>query len=337
MSLPLFSSLSESILSSVESVTAGIASGVISDIAAIVGIGGTIYYVVMGYMVIGNYIQSPFSHVIKSMLKFGMITGLVFHSGSYANEIVPAMEGLQVGIVGMFTGAGGHLGHGATVFTLLDDGLDKAFTMSLHVLSIDRWFFDALNSGLDLWLAIFITGSALILFGKAASYIIISQAMFLIMLAIGPLFILMLLFGGLTAQWFDRWFGQAFTYMLQMALVSLVASLATIIFGSLLPSDPASINADQYLWVTVKIMAVAMILYVLIDEANSAAGQLAGGISSASAKLIATASASYKSTANTSKSIKSAGGKVTSTAATVGNKVRGAYNATRRNNISRAQ
>lgn len=339
MAAQVFESLSTIVLQAVTVATAGISNTIISNITGLILICGTMYFTLMGYMIIGNYVQTPLSHFVKTSLRFGLIVGLVLFTGAYATQIVPALEGFQVALAALFSSSGAPLPAGSTIFTILDDGLEKAVDLALHVQQINRWFFDAFNSGLDVVMIIMILLVSLILFGKAASYIIIAQVMFLIMLAIGPLFILMLLFGGITAQWFDRWFGQTLTYMLQMALVSLVASLCIQIFSNILPSDPTSINFIQYIWLIVQMVAAALVLFVVLDEANSAAGQLAGGISSGAANLIATANAAPKAGRNISKSVKSrasrAGRNTKAAGQSAGRVVKGAYNAVRRNRIRR--
>ncbi|MFP3758061.1 type IV secretion system protein, partial [Cupriavidus sp. SIMBA_020] len=76
----------------------------------------------------------------------------------------------------------------------------------------------------DLLNALIIYAATLIIAIPAGAMVIVAKIMLTLMLGIGPFFIAMLMFP-VTAKWFDSWFGQVMTYIMQIALVTTVLGM----------------------------------------------------------------------------------------------------------------
>lgn len=302
MALSLFSALSNNIIDNIKIVTDLISSNIIAQMTGLLLAGGTLYFVLFGFMLMGGYIQQPFSHFIKTVLKFGLIMGVVIGSGHYASSVVPALYSLQYGLAAMFTNQAA-VGPNLSIFNFLDAGLEQTLELIRLVIEADRPWTAIGAAMMDLLIAMIIALSSVILFAIAGGYLIVSQAMFLIMLAIGPIFIAMLLFGGITSQWFDRWFAQTLTYILQLALVSMVALFGVKIFSNLLGENYDALTAIALLGIALQMVVTSLILVKLLAEANNVAGSLAGGISSGAVNLIGIATATAAAAFGGAKSV----------------------------------
>ena len=62
--------------------------------------------------------------------------------------------------------------------------------------------------------ALIVYAATLLIAVPAGAMIIVAKGMLSIMLGIGPVFIMMLLFGQFTSKWFDSWFAQVITYII---------------------------------------------------------------------------------------------------------------------------
>jgi type IV secretion system protein VirB6 len=118
----------------------------------------------------------------------------------------------------------------------------------------------------------------------AGAMIVVAKAMLSIMLGVGPIFIMMLLFGQFTSKWFDSWFGQVITYIMQIALVSTVLSFGMKLFSILVAKVLAN-PADYPISTMLEILITTIVVFYMLQMANQVAGTLAGGISSAGLTL----------------------------------------------------
>lgn len=117
----------------------------------------------------------------------------------------------------------------------------------------------------------------------AGGMIVVAKAGLTIMLGIGPFFLIALMWPA-TARFFDSWFGQVMTYVLRIALMAAVVGLAFKGFNALINS--VDLDSEQNpLFTSLVLITFTIVMFWLLGEANSVAGQLAGGISSAAVTL----------------------------------------------------
>lgn len=80
--------------------------------------------------------------------------------------------------------------------------------------------------------------TTLIIAISAGAMVIVAKIMLALMFGIGPFFIAMLMFPA-TAKWFDSWFGQMMTYLMQIALVTTVLGMGMKFFSAPMVNVPA--------------------------------------------------------------------------------------------------
>ena len=118
----------------------------------------------------------------------------------------------------------------------------------------------------------------------AGAMIITAKVLLAFLLGCGPLFIAMLLFGQMTSKWFDQWFAQVMTYVIQCAAVTSVLTLGMKFFSVMLADvQPTAGNGPAT--DMLEILALSGIVLYMVYQAYSLGGQLAGGLSSSAITL----------------------------------------------------
>ena len=172
-----------------------------------------------------------------------------------------------------------------SVYQVLDKAVTDGFQIGgdmLDKMGKRRWyeigmvFWDLLN-------AIIIYAATLIIAIPAGAMVIVSKIMLTVMLGIGPFFIAMLMFP-VTAKWFDSWFGQVMTYILQIALVTTVLGMGMKFFSAL-TAKVLAVTTDHPIATMLEILIVTGVTLFLLQKAFEAAAALAGGMSSAGITL----------------------------------------------------
>lgn len=251
--------------------------------ASIIGF-GSLYFVMLGYMMILGKVENTWSSFLKNCGKFLLISALAMSAETYMSWVVEALRGLETGVTAAFSATGSE--SSTNVFQVIDKAISDGFQVGADMLSkmgkrdwyeLPMMVFDMLN-------ALIIYIATLLIAVPAGAMIVVAKAMLSIMLGIGPIFILMLLFGQFTSKWFDSWFGQVITYILQIALVSTVLSFGIKFFSSLVAEVLAN-PSDYPISTMLEILIVTVVVFYMLQTANQVAGTLAGGISSAGLTL----------------------------------------------------
>ncbi len=246
--------------------------------------GGTLTFVLMGFAIILGYVEAPASNFLKTSGKFLVISGLVLSAPTYMGWVVEALRGLETGVADAFSASGSST-PATSVYQVLDKAVTDGFQIGgdmLDKMGKRRWyeigmvFWDLLN-------AIIIYAATLIIAIPAGAMVIVSKIMLTVMLGIGPFFIAMLMFP-VTAKWFDSWFGQVMTYILQIALVTTVLGMGMKFFSAL-TAKVLAVTTDHPIATMLEILIVTGVTLFLLQKAFEAAAALAGGMSSAGITL----------------------------------------------------
>jgi len=260
------------------------ASSVIENFTILIISAGTLHFVLLGCMMILGQVQSPWSSFLKSGLKFAFIGALALNASTYMEWVVAALRGLETGITSAFAATTG--GPSDNVFQVIDRAISDGFGIGQGMLSKmgKREWYEFPLVIWDLINALLIFIATLLIAVPAGAMIVVSKAMLSIMLGIGPIFIAMLLFGQFTSKWFDSWFSQVMTYIMQIALVTTVLSFG-IKFFSTLVAEVLKNPADYPISTMLEILIVTIVVLYMLQTANQVAGALAGGLTSAGLTL----------------------------------------------------
>jgi type IV secretion system protein VirB6 len=245
----------------------------------IAGLGGvalaatTLYFVVFGYLVIGGYIQNTFSEFVKRALVIALIVGAAFGAGAYQDTVVGTVKGLENGLSSLV-----FKGDASNIYQVLDKSFSKGIDLSEEAYNRANQYSLITSPGAVCgWLirALIIMIATLLITVVAAGYILLAKIAISILLAIGPLFILSLMFPAVR-RFFDAWAGQVVTYLLVIVLMAVVSTFSLGIFEHFVSKiDPTSSqNPISVAW---QMLAITACLVIVALQVPSIASALGGG------------------------------------------------------------
>lgn len=275
----IFQFIGESVDAALISFVMATAAEVIAAIMPIATLGVTIYFAIMGYMMIAGRLQNPAGAVMIQGVKFVAISALALSVSGYNTWVVDVIRGLEDGLASAFAGTAGAapMSVYATIDTTLGQGWDIA---------ADLWE-QAGNRGLteipmaigEYVNAIVIGISTLIVGLPAGAMIVVAKATLTLLLGIGPLFVMCLMFP-VTAKWFEQWFAQVMTAIMTIALVAAVAAFMMKIFAAFIGT--VDITGEQNtLFTALSLSVLSIVILLLLYRVGGLAAGLAGGMSAA--------------------------------------------------------
>jgi type IV secretion system protein VirB6 len=246
--------------------------------------GGTLTFVLMGFAIIFGYVEAPASNFMKTCGKFIVLSGLAMSAPTYLLWVVEALRGLETGVADAFSASGSST-QATSVYQVLDKAVTDGFKIGGDMLEKmgKRQWYEYTMAAYDFLNAVIIYLATLLVAVPAGAMVIVSKIMLTVMLGIGPFFIAMLMFP-VTAKWFDSWFGQVMTYIMQIALVTTVLGMGMKFFSTLTATVLAS-TTDHPIATMLEILIVTGVTLFLLQKAFEAAAALAGGMSSAGITL----------------------------------------------------
>ncbi|TCV82735.1 type IV secretion system protein [Sulfurirhabdus autotrophica] len=227
----------------------------------------TVYIFLWGLAMWRGLIDEPMSDAVSRIFRIVLIGVIALGTGVYGPVIANFLYNTPAQLASTLIGA--TTSPQAVMDVALNKGNDIANAfMSITSLSISQAFADSL-AALVTWIftgIIVLYGAALILLSKIALGIII---------ALGPLFIAMLLFDS-TKSFFQSWISQALNYLF---IYALVAAVVMIMFALWLPSlDIAIKNSGAGFSAIIPMMIVGGACFVILMQVTGIASGLAGGV-----------------------------------------------------------
>jgi type IV secretion system protein VirB6 len=243
---------------------------------AVIGI--TLYFTLMGYLIMTGYLQRPFFDFLKQAVKIILVAAFALNIDGYAKGVLEAFNGLETGLTEALTGKSA-----VTVYEILDSSVSRCFELSFLCFekmadmsfSLSGWF-----SALGWYVAgIIIAISGLLMTVLGGATFIVAKFSIAVMFAIGPLFILCLLWP-VTAKFFDSWFRQVMSYLLTIVFIALIMSFAVTTFEQFTSIKDITQGTHPML-AALKMLGFTLVLLVIIAQAGQMAAGLSSGISSA--------------------------------------------------------
>lgn len=169
-----------------------------------------------------------------------------------------------------------------SIYQVLDQSLNKGFEI------VEQCFQKSDNAGWNLGSALgwIITGgvvaiSTIYVSVLGGTVIIVAKFSLAVMFALGPLFIMSLMFP-VTARFFDSWFSQVMNYILTIVIMAVVMAFAMRAYDAFINNtDFSGKNDNNPIFVALQICTLSGILGWIILQAGSMASGLAGGLSMA--------------------------------------------------------
>lgn len=254
---------------------ASASSGLAGALGPVALAGVTLFITIYGVLVVAGKIQQPFQDFVLKAGKIAIIAAIALNAGNYMSWVVGSIEGLESGLISAMSGGSGM--DTSNTYALLDHSIgeaaDKA-AMAWEKGADKKWY----NVGG--WAPWYIT--SLLIYGGILAFFLVGGTMVImakfglaLMLAIGPLFIMALLWAP-TAGFFDRWLGQTLTYVFTIVLLAAVLSMAINIFNHLIQNTVYD-DESNVLFIGMQILFVSGILGFIVMQIAGMASGIAGG------------------------------------------------------------
>lgn len=226
----------------------------------------TIYVMMWGFLSLTGRIQEPIWEGVKRIFTMALILGIGLRLWTYNATIVDTFFNAPGQLAAAIVGAGSPV---AIIDTIWDRGGTVAGFLwnKGGVLSGDVGFYIA---GAVVWL----------IMGAVAVYALflmaLSKVALAVILALGPLFIVLLFFDA-TKRFFEAWIAQLANYALIAVLTSLVASLMLALVSSY-ATQTAALGAAIVTVDALNMILCAALVFLLMRQVMPIAAGLASGI-----------------------------------------------------------
>lgn len=239
-----------------------------------------IYLALWGIAHIRGSIQEPIKDGIAKIIKIVLVVALALNVGLYCGKIANFLYGAPEQISSVVTGA-------SPSSAILDDLMSKGFELGKTA-----WDEGGVISNTGMIFVALVVWSATILSVAYAGFLLLfSKLAMVVLLAIGPIFIILILFPA-TQRFFEMWFGQVVNYGILMILAVALVDLLFAIFGSLLNGITSTTTAaatEIGIIDTIALVIAAVINFLILRQVPQIAMALGGGVALATQGLASAA------------------------------------------------
>lgn len=249
-----------------------VAMSVSNVIAAITPVAITLFgiYVLMwGFAHLRNQIEEPVTDGVMRLIKIAIVLGLALNVSYYGMFIVQFVMETPTHLITAANHTGPVNGV-STIGQVLDDALNKGYAVGQSA-----WEKGGFSSIGYLIVAVIIWVSMTFVLLFAAALVLLAKIGSVVMLSIGPVFILMVLFRA-TQRFFDLWLGQVINLMLTLVLAVLVTSVVIGIIDGFLQDQIAQDSSSGT--ILMQVLTLGGVGILVLRQVPAIASALAGGI-----------------------------------------------------------
>ena len=228
----------------------------------------TVFIVLWGLALWRGLINEPLSDGVARVFRIVLVATFALGAGVYGPVIASFLYNTPAQL------ASAVVGPGVAPYSVMDSALNvgndiAASYMSLTSIASPSSSFAAILSALVVWLFT----AFVVLYGVAL--ILLSKVVLGIVIAVGPLFIAMLLFDT-TKRFFESWVGQALNYLFIFALVAATVSIMFAFWQSQL--NFALANSTAGFTALLPMIIGGGAIFVILMQVPALASGLAGGV-----------------------------------------------------------
>ncbi|SHJ61933.1 type IV secretion system protein VirB6 [Malonomonas rubra DSM 5091] len=237
-----------------------------------------IYLALWGIAHIRGTIQEPLKDGLGRFLRVVIVLSFALNVGMYSGIIADFLIGAPEQISGVVTTA-------APTSALLDDLINKGFALGKTA-----WDAGGILDPLESFVGIIIWVFTVVTVTYAAFLLLFAKLAMVVLLALGPIFIVFLLFSA-TQRFFELWLGQVFNYALVLIISVSLIDLMFFIFQAHLTSVLNQVNTSGIpigIGDTMAIGATAALNFLVLRQAPQISMALGGGIALATQGFIST-------------------------------------------------
>jgi type IV secretion system protein VirB6 len=247
----------------------------------------TIYVLLWGAAIASGRVNEPFSDGAYRIIRICAVVCFALTVGTYQEDIANFFLNVPTDIAAQVVDQGASLG-GSTpsIAKVIDACLQRGFEIGSDV-----WNYGARKFGLFhfsyivyFFLAILIYIAVAVIVGIATALVFMAFIALAILLAVGPMFILMAIFQA-TYRYFDAWLGQAINFSVLFILVATAVTICFDLFEAYMKQLPNG-NATDALLNMVKVLGATIAIVAALLQTRSIASALAGGASMTSQNIV---------------------------------------------------
>jgi len=263
--IEIFTTLNKEISTLTSTFTTEVMQNIISNITPVVTASLVLYFIVYGFLVFNQTIQQPLHDFLMEIFKVGVITGIALTGGIYQAKIADIIINIPEDFAKTaFSSSNDTF---AIADSLLTTGLEKASEIFNSASLLD------ISDGIaKLFIGAIIGISTVLLGAIGGSLLLLVKINCTILAAIGPLFIVALLFKQ-TRQLFSNWLSEIIGY-------GIFALMLTVVFIFILKISEKYLSAiqddDNKLIATFVFLVLVIIGGFLFFECKKMAQRLSG-------------------------------------------------------------
>jgi type IV secretion system protein VirB6 len=250
------------------------ATNIISAISGVAYSMLMIYVMLWGWSMMRGMISEPVTDGVTRIIRLAVITGLALNLGLYNSYISSFLWNTPDAMAGIV--ASGYSNTTSNV-QYLDGLMSKMY-------DVGNAFWQEANAAGGLIpdigmtvVAILIWLAAVLATGFAAFLLALSKMALAIILAIGPIFVLLLIFEG-TKRFFEAWLGQALNYVILVVLTAAAIKLILTIITTYLNVAGTAMVATPTIDKALPVMVMCLIAALVMMQLPSIASALGGGV-----------------------------------------------------------
>lgn len=227
-----------------------------------------LYVVIYGYAMIRGMVQEPMMDFLTRLVKISFITGIATSVGLYNGWISTTLWNSPDALAAVV--ASGPMASSSVSF--LDNLME-----GMYQLGDKHWQVGGMTDVGPKFVAILIWLLGLLCTAYAAFLLLLSKMMLAALIAVGPIFLLFLMFES-TKKFFEVWLGQAVNFIFMVGLTAAVCKLVLILLNYYLLKANASAALEPSPADALPAVAIAGIAFMVLTQVTSVASALGGGI-----------------------------------------------------------
>lgn len=246
------------------------AANLCAVLAPVVASGIVIYVMLIGYAVMRGEAQDSLQASMWKAVKWSLIAGAALSIGAFNAYILGGLKGIEAGLFQATTGAqgGGALLDGAIgdYFKLMNKLLENMKASGLGVLP---------DAGIVLSVLV-LSLAMLVYFGFAICVFMLAKVAGVLVLALGPAFIVTLMFPPIQ-RFADAWLSAALNTIIIKVLAGMVIAISVVFLQKVVASVTASFDATSVFLNIIEILILSVAFGFILGYIPMLSAQLVGG------------------------------------------------------------
>lgn len=232
-----------------------------------------IYFVLWGFSMVRGLIDEPITDGLFRMLKIALIMGFALNVGRYQTDVVAFFMDTPTALGQVLALNGSATGDNSTFAAI-----DQLVNRTVDVARVAWNEAGVLSGNFGMYIVAFIVLTCGLGFASVAGItILIGKIAMVLLLAIGPLFIVMVMFKT-TQRFFDAWLSQVINYLFLLILVLAVSTMFMSMMEIVVANAGEKLMSKAMMEGLASLTIVTLACGVLIFQVGSIASALAGGV-----------------------------------------------------------